>query len=163
MDDRAEEDRVEFEGGGPSNVSTRFAILILVVVGIAFACYWAGFNTSQILSVSVFSSAVLATLLFWQFRLAIAFLGIGVLLITRTIDVEHFVLFSSLDVISFLIAMMVIVGMLKEIGFFNWLILRLVALSRNSARRFVVLICLSSALLACLVDEVSPSLLVQSP
>jgi len=162
MNNQSDEERVEFSGGGPPNVSMRSAVLILVVIGIAFACYWGGFNTSQILSVSVFSSAVLATLLFWQFRLAIAFLGIGVLLITRTIDVEHFVLFSSLDVISFLIAMMVIVGMLKEIGFFNWLILRLVALSRNSARRFVVLICLSSALLACLVDEVTSIIFIVS-
>lgn len=87
--------------------------------------------------------------------MAIAFLGIAVLILTKTIDIEHLILFSSLEVILFLVSMMVIHGLLREVNFFNWILCHLVCLKGMSAKKLFVIICLSSALLACLVDEVS--------
>lgn len=87
--------------------------------------------------------------------MAIAFLGIAVLILTKTIDIEHLILFSSLEVILFLVSMMVIHGLLREVNFLNWILCHLVCLKGMSAKKLFVIICLSSALLACLVDEVS--------
>ncbi|PIV56705.1 hypothetical protein COY52_00975 [Candidatus Desantisbacteria bacterium CG_4_10_14_0_8_um_filter_48_22] len=87
--------------------------------------------------------------------MSIAFVGIGILLATKTLDVENFVKFSSLDVICFLVGMMTIVGMLKDVGFFNWIMMKLIRGAKGSATRFLTLLCVSSTLLACLVDEVT--------
>lgn len=162
MSDRRSEDLSELRVPQASRILEKSLALVSIVIVIAVVCSETGFNQAQVLSISIFSSTLLGTLFFWQFRLGIAFLGTGILLVTRTIDVEEFIAFSSLDVVCFLVAMMVILGMLKEIGFFNWLILRLFALSKNSARRFVLLICLTSALLACLVDEVTSIIFIVS-
>jgi len=113
------------------------------------------FTFPQSVSLTIFSASVLATLLFWDSRVAIAFWGIAALILTKTIDIEHLILFSSLEVILFLIGMMVIVGLLREVNFFNWILCRLVTLKRMTATKLVVIIAISSALMACLVDEVT--------
>ncbi len=98
---------------------------------------------------------MLATLLFWEARVAIAFWGIAALILTKTIDIENLVLFSSLEVILFLVGMMVIVGLLREVNFFNWILCRLVAFKGMTAKKLIVVICVASAIMACLVDEVT--------
>ncbi len=87
--------------------------------------------------------------------MAIAFWGIAALILTKTIDIEHLILFSSLEVILFLVGMMVIVGLLREVNFFNWILCRLVTLKGMNAKKLVIVICIASAFLACLVDEVT--------
>ena len=73
----------------------------------------------QTVAGTVFIALVIGTLLFWRFRVGIAFIGIFILLITKTIDLKHTIEFMSLDVILFLIGMMVLVGLLKRSGFFR--------------------------------------------
>jgi len=128
-------------------------------LAICFVIFWfskrLNFSLPQSISLTIFSASVLATLLFWESRVAIAFWGIAALLLTKTIDIEHLILFSSLEVILFLVGMMVIVGLLREVNFFNWILCRLVTLRRMTAIKLVVIIAISSALMACLVDEVT--------
>lgn len=133
----------------------KYLILFLACAFVFFFTKQAQFTFPQSVSSTIFSASVLATLLFWESRVAIAFWGIAVLILTKTIDIEHLILFSSLEVILFLVGMMVIVGLLREVNFFNWILCHLVCLKRMSAKKLFVIICLSSALLACLVDEVS--------
>ena len=113
------------------------------------------FTSPQSTSLTIFSASVLATLLFWESRVAIVFLGIAALILTKTVDIEHLRLFSSLEVILFLAGMMVLIGLLKEVNFFNWILCRLVTLQKMTAKKLVIIICVSSALMACLVDEVT--------
>jgi Na+/H+ antiporter NhaD/arsenite permease-like protein len=133
----------------------KFILLIVISLGLGFLSRNIGLNLQQATAISIFSASVFATLLFWDFRVAIAFIGISILLITRTVDVENMVKFASLEVILFLVGMMVLVGLLKETGFFAWLITLILRVRNLNAKKFVFLISVFSALLACCVDEVT--------
>lgn len=134
---------------------TKFTFLFLLVTVIGFISQKIGMNSTQIIAVSIFSASVFATLLFWDFRVAIAFLGVALLLITKTVDLENMVKFASLEVILFLVGMMVLVGLLKEAGFFAWLVTLILRMRNLTARKFILMIAIISALLACCVDEVT--------
>jgi len=134
-----------------------FKLLLLVWIAwsLGAGCRLWGMDATQSLSVAIFSGSILATVFFWDFRLGFAFIGTAVLLITKTIDLEHVIEFSSLEVILFLVGMMVIIGLLKDAGVFS-LIVRWILHFRNlTGRRFVLLISVVSFLLACSVDEVT--------
>jgi len=133
----------------------KFFCLIATCLGIFLLGSRWGFTFAQAVSLTIFSASVLATILFWESRVAVAFWGIAALILTKTIDITHLIQFSSLEVILFLVGMMVIVGLLREVNFFNWVLCHLVTLKRMTATKLVIIICLSSALLACLVDEVT--------
>ena len=100
----------------------KFIILIAISLGLGFFSQKIGLNPHQAIAISIFSASVLGTLFFWDFRLGFVFIGITVLLLTRTIDLENVIKFASLDVILFLVGMMVLVGLLKEAGFFAWIV-----------------------------------------
>jgi Na+/H+ antiporter NhaD/arsenite permease-like protein len=133
----------------------KFGLLFALIILAGFISQRMGLNTQQILAISIFSASVFATLLFWDFRVAIAFLGIAVLLVTKTIDLDNMIKFASLEVILFLVGMMVLVGLLKETGFFAWLVSLILRIRNLTAKKFIFAISVLSALLACCVDEVT--------
>lgn len=133
----------------------KFIFLFCLVILVGFLSQAIGLNSQQITAVSIFAASVFATLLFWDIRLAIAFLGISILLITKTVDLENMIRFASLEVILFLVGMMVLVGLLKEVGFFAWLVTLILRIKNLNAKKFVLVISVFSALLACCVDEVT--------
>jgi len=98
---------------------------------------------------------IMATLLFWQFRLAIAFVGIGVLMGTNVLTLPTFIRESKIDVILFLVGMMVTVGVLKELGLFTWIIQSVITLPKITGTTFVIIIGVLGAFMACAVDEVT--------
>jgi Na+/H+ antiporter NhaD/arsenite permease-like protein len=114
-----------------------------------------GMDPRQALSIATFSASILGTLFFWDFRLSFAFIGTAVLLITKTIDLEHVLEFSSLEVILFLVGMMVIIGLLKDSGVFAWVVSLLLRIPGLTGRRFVFIISALSMLFAGAVDEVT--------
>ena len=85
--------------------------------------------------------------------MSFALIGTSLLLLTRTIDIEHLVKYSSLDVILFLAGMMILVGLLRENGFFTWITRRLLAIKNFSSVKFVIILSLLSALLSATVSE----------
>ena len=132
------------------------AIAIAVLsTGLFFLSRTFGLNSHQATSIAIFSVSILGTLFFWSFRLTFAFLGTSVLLITKTIDLENVIKFSSLEVILFLVGMMVLVGLLKDTGFFAWLVTLILRIKNLTANKFLILISVISALLSCAVDEVT--------
>ncbi len=138
----------------------KFIILIFLPLSIWFLCLKTGFNFSQAVAIAVFSASILGTLIFWSSRLTFAFLGTSILLITQSTDVEHIIKFSSLEVILFLVGMMVLVGLLKDSGFFAWIVSLILRIKNLSANKFLILISVISALLACAVDEVTSIIFV---
>jgi len=112
-------------------------------------------DSKQALSIAIFSVSVLGTLFFWDFRLSFAFVGTAVLLMTKTIDIEHLLEFSSLDVILFLVGMMVIMGRLKDSGVFAWIVSIILRIPRLTGKRFVFIIAVLSGIFAGAVDEVT--------
>jgi Na+/H+ antiporter NhaD/arsenite permease-like protein len=114
----------------------------------------------QALALSVFSVSILGTLLFWHLRLVFAFLGSALLLATRTLSLSEMLQFSSPDVILFLVGMMILVGLLKETGFFVWIVSLMLRARNPSAVKFLVSISCVAALSACVVDEVTSIIFV---
>ena len=132
-------------------------LLILFAISLSLGLFslTSGLNFHQATAISIFSVSILGTLFFWSFRLTFAFLGTSILLITQTIDVDHLIKSSSLEVILFLIGMMVLVGLLKDTGFFAWLVSLILRIKHLTANKFLIIIALISALLSCAVDEVT--------
>ena len=141
----------------------RFAILIAVAILVGFCGTASGAMTSvQSTACAVFISIIFGTLFFWSFRLAIAFLGLAVLIFNKSMDIPTFVGSSSLEVIMFLVGMMVIVGALRDLGFFTWIVQLIVSMPNLSGRKFIFVTAAASALLACAVDEVTSIIFIST-
>ncbi len=138
----------------------KFFILIAISIGAGFLSRNIGLNPHQATAISIFSASILGTLFFWDFRLSFAFVGASILLISRTIDLENLIKFSSLEVILFLVGMMVLIGLLKEAGVFAWIVSLILRIRNLTANKFLIAISIISALLACAVDEVTSIIFV---
>lgn len=119
-------------------------------------------NPIQATACSVFLAIVLGTLFFWNFRLAIAFLGLAVLICTHSLDIAGFVQSSALEVILFLVGMMIIVGALRDLGFFTWVVQLIISMPNITGHRFIAVTAFASALLACAVDEVTSIIFIST-
>jgi len=153
-------------GGNDAPISTgallgRFGLLaaISAVVGLLTHFAW-GLNNQQTVSVTVFLIIILATLFFWSFRLAIAFIGLPVLILTGALELECFRAHCSLEVILFLVGMMVVVGGLRDLGFFTWIIQGILKMKGMTGPRFILVTTAASALSASAVDEVTSILFI---
>lgn len=138
----------------------QFAIFAMVVVAVALLCYWGLKDMHQTMAATACVALIVGTLMFWRFRVALAFIAIVVLLVTRTMDLEHAVQFMNLDVIVFLIGMAVIVALLRDTGFFHWLGARMIKLARYDPKRVMISLLFLSAVMAACVDEVTSILFV---
>src|SRR3990167_3545896 len=133
----------------------KFIILISISLGLGILTKNLGLSSHQATAVAIFCASILGTLFFWDFRLSFAFLGVSILLITRTINLENVIKSASLEVILFLVGMMVLVGLMKDTGFFAWLVSLILRIKNLTAHKFLISISVISALLACAVDEVT--------
>ncbi|MCX5699262.1 MAG: SLC13 family permease [Candidatus Omnitrophica bacterium] len=137
------------------SLSLKLLSLFLLAFFLGACASFSGMNAHQSLSIGIFCASILGTLFFWDFRLSFAFIGTSVLLMTKTIDLEHVIEFSSLEVILFLVGMMVIIGLLKDSGVFAWIVSLILRIPKLTGKKFVLFIAFFSALLACTVDEVT--------
>ena len=140
----------------------RFAILLAVAFLVGFGGPYVGMNANQSTACAVFISIIFGTLFFWEFRLAVAFLGLAVLIFSKSLDIPTFVSSSSLEVIMFLVGMMVIVGALRDLGFFTWIVQLIVSMPHLNGRKFIFVTAVASALLACAVDEVTSIIFIST-
>lgn len=147
---------------GGNQLLLRGPLLILMSLAAAWLAHLAGFNQQQMMSSAIFIMIISATLLFWEFRLAIAFVGIALLLGTRALTLHSFIESSELDIILFLVGMMVTVGVLKELGLFTWIIQTVISLKQINGVGFIAIIVFMSALMACTVDEVTSIVFVSA-
>jgi Na+/H+ antiporter NhaD/arsenite permease-like protein len=137
-------------------IGVRGLVMIAISVAAGVILYATGFREQeQILAASIFFLIISATLLFWHFRLAIAFIGIAILLGGRVLLLEELIRSAELDIILFLIGMMTMVGVLKDLGLFTWVIQLVINVKRMDGMTFTVIVSLVSALMACIVDEVT--------
>lgn len=132
-----------------------FAIYLGIIIAAGILLFYLLGDARQTLAAIIFLATVLGTLMFWRFRLAIAFLGLVLLLITKTVDLATAIEFMNLDVILFLVGMMVIVGLLRQCGFFRWLLVKVLRLSKFEPHWLLLIILILSGVMAALVDEVT--------
>lgn len=133
----------------------KLIVLLVIATVLGFISRAMGMNNAQAMAIAVFSVSVMGTLFFWDFRISFVFLGTAILLATKAIDLEHLVKFSSLEIILFLIGMMIVVGLLKDAGFFAWIVSWILRIQNLTAKKFVFAISIISALLSCAVAEVT--------
>ncbi|NQT46961.1 MAG: hypothetical protein HQ593_05785 [Candidatus Omnitrophica bacterium] len=133
----------------------RITFMAVICLLVAVIGLMAGLEPRQVMALSIFSISILGTLLFWHFRLSFAFFGSSLFLITHLVELEDFIKFCSMEIILFLIGMMILVGFLKELGFFTWLLSRALCLKNLNAKKFIIALTFTSAILAALIDEVS--------
>lgn len=137
-------------------------LLLACTFSLGIAGFIAGLTREQSFIVSVFSLSILGTLFFWDLRLAFVFVGSGILFLTRTVDVEEFIKFASLDVIIFLIGMMIVVGMVKESGVFHGLVGFLLKMRNLDGINLIIIISALSAALSGLMGEVTSILVMMA-
>ncbi len=133
----------------------KVATLVLGALTAGFVARNGGLNFHQALSVGIFSASIMGTLFFWEFRLSFAFLGSSLLLLTKAIDLDNFLRLTMLEVVLFLVGMMIVVALLKDSGFFAWIVVRILRVRRLTGPKFTFLVIAISAVLACVVDEVT--------
>ena len=145
-----------------SAMISRFFILLAAAGIVGFGGTKIGMDANQATACAVFISIIFGTLFFWGFRLAIAFLGLAVLIFNKSLDIPTFVTSSSLEVIMFLVGMMVIVGALRDLGFFTWIVQLIVSMPNLNGKKFIFVTATASALLACAVDEVTSIIFIST-
>ncbi len=140
----------------------KFLLLVLIVGGVTFGGFEAGLatNATQALTLAVFSTVISTTLLFWERRVGVAFMGVALLVACKAMTLENVILGTELDIILFLVGMMIIVGVLKDLGFLTWVIQTIISRKRMTGVSFTAILCVLSAILASVVDEVSSIVVV---
>ncbi len=152
-------DELNEKAGRMNTWARSFAVAaITVCVGCIFYKYEYSFE--QVTSAAVFTLIIAAATMFWEFHVPIAFVGIGLLLVCDVMDIPAMIASSNLDVILFLMGMMVIIGVLRDLGLFSWIIIKVISIPSLSARRFVFTFFFIGALMSCLVDEVTSIVLI---
>ena len=140
----------------------KFLLLALIVCGVTFGGLEVGLatNTMQAMTLAVFASVISTTLLFWERRVGVAFIGVALLVACKAMTLKSVVLGAELDIILFLVGMMIIVGVLKDLGFLTWIIQVIISRKRMTGISFTAILCVLSAILASVVDEVSSIVVV---
>jgi Na+/H+ antiporter NhaD/arsenite permease-like protein len=130
-------------------------LYVSIILSLSALVSLIGFSMHQVLSVSIFLMIIFGTILFWQFRLSFALLGISLLLAFGLLDIPHLIEFAGLEIILFLIGMMIIVGYLEENQFFERLVNALVQYVGPKPVLLLVMLMTVGAVSAALVDEVT--------
>ena len=109
----------------------------------------------QIAAVSVFTLIICATLMFEERRLGVAFIGISTLLALKVLTLSEFVHSTELHIILLLVGMMTLVGALKDMGLFTWIIQSIINAKKMTGLKFVAILMLLSGIMPGIVDEVT--------
>ena len=141
--------------GKKNYILIRYIVYIIFVFSSWFLSIKAGLSNIQALSIGVFSASISGTIFFWEYRLSFALWGSVLLILMKIVNLIEFVNFASLEIILFLIGMMIITGNLKDLGFFDWILSKLLKIKRLTAKKFLLLLIFMSAISACCVDEIS--------
>lgn len=109
----------------------------------------------QIAAVSIFAMIICATLMFEERRLGVAFVGIATLLALKVLTLSEFVHSTELHIILLLVGMMTLVGALKDMGFFTWIIQSIINAKKMTGFKFLAILMLLSGVMPGIVDEVT--------
>ena len=140
----------------------KFLLQVLIVCAATFGGMQCGLatNLTQALNIAVFASVITTTLLFWERRVGVAFIGVALLVACKAMSLRQMLFGTELDIILFLVGMMIIVGVLKDLGFLTWVIQAIISRNKMTGVSFTAILCLLSAVLASVVDEVSSIVVV---
>lgn len=135
----------------------RIRPLLLGIAALVMACLalCAGLGYYRAFIVFVFMVCILGSLFYWERRHGLMFIGNAVYLGIGAVTPEDFIRFASLDVILFLVSMMIVVGMMKDAGLFEWLLILILRLPRLTGRNLFFILMTISATFSALMGEVA--------
>lgn len=110
---------------------------------------------SQALSLSLFLFVIALTVIKMEWRVGAAILALIPLVIMGIVSPQDLISAVSWDLIFFLAGSMTLAGILKELGVFRYLALRVLELSKGNLYLLLVLIALMAFSLAATLDEVT--------
>jgi Na+/H+ antiporter NhaD/arsenite permease-like protein len=134
-------------------VNRKGIVYLLIILGLGVLSSLIGLSRNQVLSISIFFVVIFGTILFWQFRLPFALMGVSLLLAFGLLDISHLIEFAGLDIILFLVGMMILVGYLEENHFFESLVNALIRYAGPRPFFLVMLLMIAGAVSAALMDE----------
>ncbi len=145
-----------------SKINPKMLFLALLVAGVSLGGRAAGLavNFTQTTTLAVFAGVIATTLFFWERRVAAAFIGVSILVASHAMTLQTILKATELDIIFFLVGMMIIVGVLKDLGFLTWVIQSIINRRNMTGVSFTAILCVLSAVLASVVDEVSSIVVV---
>ncbi|VVC71639.1 Na(+)/H(+) antiporter NhaB [uncultured archaeon] len=154
----------ERTGNSESGVSDKWKLAGYAVALIAVALLLSsfGFTVKQALATTIVLALILGTVLFWEARLSIAFIGTALLFASGLMTVSSFIENASLNIILFLAGMMIVVGYLEKYAFFEFALNRTIRATGGGGKRILLLFMVLAALLSALVDEVTSVLFMLS-
>ena len=114
----------------------------------------------SVIAVCTFVAVICTTLFFWTHRVAVAFLGVAVLIGSHAMTLQGLLRSTELDIILFLIGMMIIVGALKDLGVPTWIIQCIINKERMNGTSFAIILCGLSAVLSSIIGEISSIVVV---
>ena len=109
----------------------------------------------QTIASTVFLATVVGTLLFWRHRVAVAAFGLGILLLSGTMDIDTTVRFMSIPTILFIMAMMGIVSWVSDLGVFRFLVVWAMKRIKGSPIYALLLLMFFSLILGAFFGEVT--------
>ncbi len=147
-----------------SQILQKIAFVALLTLFIGWGCRQLDIasNTRQSVAVGTFVATICTTLFFWTHRVAVAFIGIAVLVGARCMTLAEVLHHTELNIIFFLIGMMIIIGALKDLGFLTWIIQSIINRKKMTGTAFTVILCFLSAVLSAIVGEVSSIVVVMA-
>jgi len=153
--------RLEFVESKITRVTHHNTFYFLIALGIVSTVFsLARPAATQMLSVVIFASTVLGTLLFWRLRLAFAIGGVGVLVALGVLSLNLLVDFISVDVLVFLVSMMIIVESAEKTGVFRGLTSYLAKRTGYEPKKLLLVFMMLGALMSALIDEVTAILVL---
>ena len=89
-------------------INMKFMLLVFIVLGVTICGRFADLatNHTQMLTLAVFASVISTTLLFWERRVGVAFIGVALLIACKAMTLKSLILGTELDIILFLVGMM---------------------------------------------------------
>ena len=143
-------------------IFSKLAIMTAVVSATGVGTYLIGVAPTALsqFSVCTFVGVICTTLFFWPHRVAVAFLGVAILIGSQAMTLRGLLQATELDIIFFLIGMMIIVGALKDLGVLTWIIQIIINQKHMTGMMFVTVLCILSALLSSIIGEVSSIIVV---
>jgi Na+/H+ antiporter NhaD/arsenite permease-like protein len=109
----------------------------------------------QGISLALFLFVIALTVIKMEYRVAAAMLAMAVLIATGIALPQHIITTVSWNLILFLIGTMTLAGILRALGIFRYLALKMLELSKGRAVLLIVLLSLLSYVLAATLDEVT--------
>ncbi|RLF11895.1 MAG: hypothetical protein DRJ62_03060 [Thermoprotei archaeon] len=116
----------------------------------------------QTMAVSIFAAITLGTLMFWRFRLAIALIGISMILAFGIAPLEMVIRFMGIDIIVFLMGMFIVIEYMRRTGALRYVMIKTLKSFGSRPWLLLVVILLLSMAMSALVGEVASIVFITS-